>query len=181
MSKVTLEEINRTILTGMDEAQRKVAIEEAYGEAVYELLAMQQGDINRATAVVNYTPDDTGLARASLIGDCACVNHESKGMSCRHGWGWVWKARDLNMTGHRGSLKAEPCHGAKKFLDVETGKMIAHAPFAMNPDEFYRFQRSEWGDVSRLDAIELSQFNLATAEGQKNAWTPDNKDSKGDA
>ena len=178
---MSIKEINRTILTGMNEAQRKVAIEEAYGEPVYDLLAMQQGDINRATAVVNYTPDDTGLARASLIGDCACVNHETKAMTCRGGWGWKWVARDLNMTGHRGSLKAVACDGATKFLDIETGNMMTNAPFAMNPEEFYRFQRAEWGDVSRLDAIELSSFNLATAEGQKNSWTPDYKDSKGDA
>lgn len=170
-----IEETNRTILTGMNEEQRRVAIEVAFGEPCYDLLASQEGDINRATAVVNYQPDDTGLARAVLIGDCGCVNHQTKSMTCRHGWGWEWKARDLNMTGHRGSLKAVPCPSGKtaKVLDVDTGKMIMLAPFAMNQDNFYRFQRAEWGDVSRGDAKDLAAFNMAVSEGKNNAWKPD--------
>ena len=96
-------------------------------------------------------------------------------MECRHGWGWKWVARDLNMTGHRGSLKAIPCPSGKtaKTLDVETGEMILLAPFAMNPDNFYRFQRAEWGDVSRADAKDLAEFNLAISEGRDNGWKPD--------
>ena len=170
-----MKEIKRTILTGMTEEERKVAIEEAFGEPCYDLLASQEGDINRATAVVNYEPDDTGLARAVLIGDCGCVNHQTKSMECRHGWGWKWVARDLNMTGHRGSLKAIPCPSGKtaKTLDVETGEMILLAPFAMNQDNFYRFQRAEWGDVSRADARDLADFNLAVSEGRNNGWKPD--------
>ncbi|MBT4407360.1 MAG: hypothetical protein HOC79_05740 [Euryarchaeota archaeon] len=160
-----MNEINRTNLIGLNEDERKIAIEEAFGEPVYDLLAQQEGDINRATAVVNYPPDDTGLARAVLWGDCECDG------LCRQGWGWVWKAIDLNMTGHRGSLKAEPCVGAKKELNTETGELLTLAPFGMEADQFYRFQRAEWGDVSRADAIELSQFNLATAEGKKNQWS----------
>jgi len=170
-----MKEINRTILTGMNEEERKVAIEEAYDEPCYDLLASQQGDINRATAVVNYPPDDTGLPRVTLIGDCGCVNHHTKSHQCRDGWGWKWVARDLNMTGHRGSLKAIPCESGKtaKTLDVETGEMILLVPFTMNPDNFYRFQRAEWGDVSRADAKDLAEFNLAVSEGRDNGWKPD--------
>ena len=168
-----MKEINRIDITEMSQEERKKSINEAFGEEVYDLLAAQDGDINRTTAVVNYEADETGLARAVLIGDCECG-----GTTCRSGWGWIWKARDLDMTGHRGSLKAVPCDGAKKALIVETGKMMVLAPFAMNPDQFYRFQRAEWGDVSRQDAKELAAFSMATTEGQKNAWTPD---KKGDA
>jgi len=168
-----MEETNRIDITEMGEEERKRSINEAFGEDVYDILAALDGDINRTTAVVNYEADETGLARAVLIGDCGC-----KGALCRSAWGWIWKARDLDMTGHRGSLKAVPCEKAVKTLDVETGKMMALAPFAMNPDEFYRFQRAEWGDVSRQDARELAAFSQATTEGSKNAWTPD---KKGDA
>ena len=148
-----MKEINRIDITEMSQEERKKSINEAFGEEVYDLLAAQDGDINRTTAVVNYEADETGLARAVLIGDCECG-----GTACRSGRGWIWKA-----------------------LIVETGKMMVLAPFAMNPDQFYRFQRAEWGDVSRQDARELAAFSMATTEGQKNAWTPDSSDKKGDA
>ena len=170
-----LNEINRTELTELTEAQRKAAINEAYGEPVYDFLVELNGDtISRATAVVNYEHDEVNdVARASLIGDCGCG-----GSSCREGWGWIWDARDLNMLGHRGSLKVRPCDKVVCVFNAETGELEPLAPFGMNPDEFYRFERAEWGDVSSEDAQNLSAFNLAISEGKNNSWTPD---KKGDA
>ena len=156
-----LNEINRTELTELTEAQRKAAINEAYGEPVYDLLVELNGDtISRATAVVNYEHDEASdVARASLIGDCGCG-----GSSCREG--------------HRGSLKVRPCDKVVCVFNAETGELEPLAPFGMNPDEFYRFERAEWGDVSSEDAQNLSAFNLAISEGKNNSWTPD---KKGDA
>ena len=51
--------------------------------------------------------DAKGLPRVVAIGDCPC-----DGKSCRAGWGWTMKSRDLNMTGHRGSLWAVACEEA---------------------------------------------------------------------
>ena len=165
-----LEEISRIELTELTEEQRKEAINKAYDEPVYDLLVSMYGDtISRATAVVNYEHDEVNdVARASLIGDCGCG-----GQNCREGWGWAWKARDLNMLGHRGSLWAEPCGQAVCAFNAETGEMEALAPFGMDADEFHRYKTSDWGNASAEEAKNLAAFNLATSEGKNNEWTPD--------
>ena len=102
--------------------------------------------------------------RSVMLGDCPC-----RGASCRGAWGWTYKARDLNMSGHRGSLKAEPCESMPKRVFVPTtGEWMVEAPYGMNPEEFYRFQREEWGDVDEKGLADFMSANLAIAENKQN-------------
>jgi len=97
--------------------------------------------------------------RPVMLGDCACG-----GSSCRANWGWVWKARDLDMTGHRGSLKAVPCeHASATIFDPNVG-MLYPAPYGQDPEEFYRFQRPHWGDVDKIGLQNFMNANVASAE-----------------
>lgn len=108
--------------------------------------------------------------RPVLLGDCPC-----KGSKCRAAWGAVWNARDLDMTGHRGSLKTTPCDSmpATKF-DPTTGKFLRPAPFGMNPDEWYRYERAHWGDADKKDLAEFMNASVASGEGRKSGdWVVD--------
>ena len=100
--------------------------------------------------------------RAVILGDCAC-----RGANCRAAWGWKWNAHDLDMTGHRGSLWAEPCSSAKPTLfDPNNGMMYA-APWGMDPQEFYRYQRKDWGDTDKIGLQNFMNANVASAENKK--------------
>ena len=102
-------------------------------------------------------------ARPIMLGDCPC-----RGASCRAAWGWIYTGRDLNMTGHRGSLKAEPCaYMPKTIFSPATGEWLTQAPYGMNPEEYYRFQRKEWGDVDKAGLADFMAANLAIAENRQ--------------
>ncbi len=108
--------------------------------------------------------------RPVMLGDCPC-----KGSKCRAAWGAVWVARDLDMTGHRGSLKAEPCPSmpATEF-DPTTGKFLRPVPLGMNPDEWYRYERAHWGDANKEDLAEFMNASVASGEGrQAGDWVVD--------
>ena len=113
--------------------------------------------------------DKNGLPRVVVIGDCPCG-----GKSCRAGWQWIYAARDLDMAGHRGSLRAVACKEAPVIFDAKTGDSLPIAPMGMNAEEWSRYHTSSWGNVTQLDAQMLSAFNLATAEGKNNDWKVDN-------
>lgn len=99
--------------------------------------------------------------RAIMLGDCPCM-----GAHCRAAWGWEWKARDLDMTGHRGSLKANPCMDAKATIFDPTVGMLYPAPYGQDPEEFYRFQRPHWGDADKIGLANFMNANVATTEGR---------------
>lgn len=109
--------------------------------------------------------------RAVMLGDCACM-----GAKCRANWGWVWKARDLDMTGHRGSLKAVPCEDATPTIFDPNHGMLYPAPYGQNPEEFYRFQRPHWGDTDKIGLENFMNANVATTEGGRRSggdWVVD--------
>jgi len=108
--------------------------------------------------------------RPIMLGDCPC-----RGASCRGAWGWVYETRDLNMSGHRGSLKAQPCDSMPKRIFVPTtGEWMVEAPYGMNPEEHYRFQRDEWGDVDKVGLADFMAANLAISENrQTDNWRLD--------
>ena len=105
-----------------------------------------------------------------MLGDCPC-----KGSKCRAAWGAVWVARDLDMVGHRGSLKTQPCESmpATEF-DPATGNFLRPVPLGMNPDEWYRYERAHWGDVNKKDLAEFMNASVATGEGRQGGdWVVD--------
>ena len=108
--------------------------------------------------------------RPIMLGDCPC-----RGEHCRGAWGWSYAARDLNMSGHRGSLVANPCSSMPKRTFVPTtGEFMTEAPYGMNPEEYYRFQREEWGDVDDKGLADFMSANLAIAENRTNKhWKVD--------
>jgi len=109
--------------------------------------------------------------RAVMLGDCACM-----GAKCRANWGWVWKARDLDMTGHRGSLKAVPCEDAQATIFDPSVGMLYPAPYGQDPEQFYRFQRPHWGDVDKIGLANFMNANVSTAEigrGTGGDWVVD--------
>tara|TARA_R110002012_G_scaffold33393_3_gene97860 strand:- start:7687 stop:8367 length:681 start_codon:yes stop_codon:yes gene_type:complete len=109
--------------------------------------------------------------RPVMLGDCPC-----KGAHCRAAWGWTWSANDLNMTGHRGSMEVKPCKSFKATIfEPATGEMLYAAPYGMNPDEYYRFQRKEWGDVDKIGMANFMNANISTTEGKRQAadWQRD--------
>lgn len=108
--------------------------------------------------------------RPIMLGDCPC-----RGASCRGAWGWSYATRDLNMSGHRGSLVAQPCGLMPKRTFVPTtGEFMTEAPYGMNPEEYYRFQREEWGDVDEKGLADFMSANLAIAENRQNKhWKVD--------
>ena len=101
--------------------------------------------------------------RAIMLGDCSC-----RGADCRAAWGWTWKARDLDMTGHRGSLKAQPCSSAKATVFDPTIGMLYPAPYGQDPEEFYRFQRPHWGDADKIGLANFMNANVSTTEEGRN-------------
>tara|TARA_R110002051_G_scaffold267512_1_gene327458 strand:- start:1116 stop:1643 length:528 start_codon:yes stop_codon:yes gene_type:complete len=136
-----------------------------------QVLATIEGHEERITSLVVYEGyDNNGLPRVVATGDCPCA-----GAKCRAGWQWVMKARDLDMSGHRGSLWAVACEDAPKNFNAETGDVLPLPPMGVNAKEWSRFQTSRWGDVSKLDEQMLAQFSLATSEGATtNSWKVDN-------
>ena len=66
------------------------------------------------------------------------------------------------------------CEDAPIVFNAETGDALPLPPMGMNADEWSRYQTSSWGNVTKLDAATLSEFNLATAEGRNNSWKVDN-------
>ena len=106
------------------------------------------------------------------LGDCPC-----KGAHCRQAWGVPFDARDLNMTGHAGSLKAreDGCdHMPATHFDEESGKFIKPVPWSANPDNWYRYQRAVWGDITEEDRKMFMEANVVTAEGRSSGdWELD--------
>ncbi len=101
--------------------------------------------------------------RPIMLGDCPC-----KGADCRSAWGATWVARDLDMAGHRGSLKAQPCSSMKATrFDPSTGKMHYPVPLGMNPADWYRYERAHWGDANKKDLAEFMNASVASGEGKK--------------
>tara|TARA_R110000751_G_scaffold212519_3_gene316076 strand:+ start:432 stop:941 length:510 start_codon:yes stop_codon:yes gene_type:complete len=137
---------------------------------IEQVLSSIEGHEERITSLVIHDGfDNNGLPRVVVIGDCPCG-----GAKCRAGWQWIYKARDLDMQGHRGSLWAVACEDAPIVFNAETGDALPLPPMGMNADEWSRYQTSSWGNVTKLDAATLSEFNLATAEGRNNSWKVDN-------
>lgn len=137
---------------------------------IEQVLSTIEGHEERITQLVIHEGfDKNGLPRVVAHGDCPC-----NGDKCRAGWGWTMKARDLNMTGHRGSLWAVACEDAEVVFNAETGDTLPLPPMGVNAEEWSRYQTVNWGNVSKLDAQMLSEFNLATAEGRNNDWKVDN-------
>ena len=136
---------------------------------IEQVLQTIEGHEERITALRVFDEyDERGLPRVVAIGDCPCG-----GSNCRAGWQWVMKSKDLNMTGHRGSLWAVACQQAPIVFDAETGETLPLPPMGMNPEEWKRYQTSSWGNVSKLDEAILAEFNLATAENRSNDWKVD--------
>tara|TARA_R100001015_G_C4635138_1_gene203617 strand:- start:3833 stop:4381 length:549 start_codon:yes stop_codon:yes gene_type:complete len=146
---------------------------------IEQVLSRLDGFEQRVTKLVVYGEEDEdgnlvesfdtrGLPRVIAIGDCPCG-----GKSCRGGWQWVMRSKDLNMTGHRGSLWAVACEEAPIVFDAVTGESLPAPPMGVNADEWSRYQTSSWGNVSRMDAQILAEFNLATAENRNNDWKVD--------
>ena len=51
---------------------------------------------------------------------------------------------------------------------------MTEAPYGMNPEEYYRFQREEWGDVDEKGLADFMSANLAIAENRTNEhWRVD--------
>jgi hypothetical protein len=136
---------------------------------VAQVLKTIEGHEERITALnVHDEWDSNGLPRVVAIGDCPCG-----GSKCRAGWQWIYKARDLNMKGHRGSLWAVACEDAPVVFNAENGEVLPLPPMGMDATEWGRFQTSSWGNVSKMDEVILAEFNLATAESRGNSWKVD--------
>ena len=134
-----------------------------------QVLGAIEGSEERITSLVVYEGfDKNGLPRVVAVGDCPC-----NGSKCRAGWQWIYKARDLNMTGHRGSLWAVACEDAPVVFSAEIGEVLPLPPMGMDATQWGRFQTSSWGNTSKMDEATLAQFNLATAENRKNSWKVD--------
>lgn len=157
------------VITLTDENRNEMLLEHVFDgvDFVMEMFVEEHGDpsVIKGIAFVD--------ERTIMLGGCGC-----KGEYCRAAWGWIYNARDLSMRGHRGSLWTQLCpHGdnLNTQFDEETGRFLRPAPYGMNNEEFYRFQREHWGDVSSKNGLQdFMNANLATAEGQKNnTWKVD--------
>ena len=149
----------------LNDENREEKMREVYGEA-YDLMVELFGEPHRTTAIA-YTQ---GVP--VLMGDCPC-----EGEKCRAAWGWTWKSRDLNLSGHRGSLWAEVCESMPKTLFLaDTGEFTAPPPYAMDPEQFVRFLEMEWGtNISKRDIQLFTSANVASAESRKSygSWKVD--------
>ncbi len=160
-------ELTRAVqnITDLNDDNRLDAIADAYGAEGLAYLIENHGLPNRVLGIVAID------GRVAMLGDCAC-----RGAKCRGAWGWVWNARDLNMSGHRGSLKASPCEDAvATVFTPENGFMYA-APYGMDAEQFYRFQRPHWGDADKIGLQNFLAANIATAEqgrGGSGDWVVD--------
>lgn len=147
----------------VNDENRMQLLTEHLGEVTLEFLIQEFGEPTRVTGIAMID------GRAVPLGDCECM-----GEHCRANWGWVWKTKDLDMVGHRGSLWAEPCKSFKATIyDANTGEFAYAAPWGMAQEQFYRFQRKEWGDVDKLGLQNFMSANLATAENRQNSWKVD--------
>ena len=135
---------------------RMDVLADKFGAEVIALLIESEGEeqINRVQGIAMLD------GRPVMLGDCPC-----KGANCRAAWGAVWTAQDLNMSGHRGSLKTEPCGAmpASRF-DAQSGMFLRPVPLGMNPDNWYRFERAHWGDADRVGLANFMNANVATTE-----------------
>lgn len=147
-----------------DDDNRMDILADKFGAEVMAVIIEQFGMPDRVQGVAMID------GRAVMLGDCPC-----KGEKCRAAWGWEWVARDLNMSGHRGSLKAEPCKDFERTLfNTTLGEFQYRAPYGMDAEQFYRFQRNEWGDVDKAGLRDFMSANLAIAEGRKSKhWRVD--------
>ena len=150
----------------VDDTDRDAVIAEHFPAEALSVLTELYGEepIKRVQAIALMD------GRPTMLGDCPC-----KGSTCRAAWGAVWNTRDLDMTGHRGSMKTTPCPSmpATKF-DPTTGKFIRPAPLGMNPDEWYRYERAHWGDANKKDLAEFMNASVASGEGRKSGdWVVD--------
>ena len=118
--------------------------------------------------------DQRGLPVVFAVGDCPCG-----GDQCREGWGWEFKARDLNMAGHRGSLWAVACPSNDKVVfDPVTGEINAPPPMGVNAEEWNsgRYKKSEWGNaLTQLDKQTLAHFQQKFSEKRSggDTWVVD--------
>ena len=135
-----------------DENRMDVLADHFGAEALNHLIEMY-GEPTRAMGLAMVD------GRAIILGDCAC-----RGAKCRAAWGWVWNARDLNMHGHRGSLWAKPCESAVATVFTPENGFMFPAPWGMDEEEFYRFQRKDWGDVDKIGLQNFMDANVASAE-----------------
>ena len=151
------EKLTRAVqnIIDLNDDNRLDVLADAFGAEALAYLIEEHGLPNRVLGVAMID------GRAVMLGDCAC-----RGAKCRASWGWIWNARDLNMSGHRGSLKASPCEDAvASVFTPENGFMYA-APYGMDAEQFYRFQRPHWGDADKIGLQNFLAANIATAEGR---------------
>ena len=158
-----------TILTNIEltDENREAVMREHYGNEVYDLMVELHGEPTQVGRLKVATNGSSTFP--VLYGKCACL-----GDKCRDAWGWVWKARDLNMSGHRGSLWTVPCEDMEKVFDPDTGTMVVPAPYMMSPDEFARFRTQHWGSDKAAED-EFMRHNVASSEEHRR-----NKDLKVD-
>lgn len=167
-TKTDDEELTRAVqqVIDVDDTDRDAVLAEHMGADALTALATLYGEepIQRVQGIALMD------GRPVMLGDCPC-----KGSNCRAAWGAVWKARDLDMTGHRGSLKTEPCgHMPATKFDPTTGKFLRPVPLGMNPDEWYRYERAHWGDADKKDLAEFMNASVASGEGKKSGdWVVD--------
>ncbi len=155
------EELTRAVqqVIDVDNTDRDAVLAEHMGADALTALATLYGEepIQRVQGIAFVD------GRPIMLGDCPC-----KGEKCRAAWGVSWVARDLDMVGHRGSLKSQPCESmpATEF-DPATGKFLRPVPLGMNPDEWYRYERAHWGDANKADLANFMNANVASAENNK--------------
>ena len=137
-----------------------------------EVIAGKEHRITRLDVCAGYDKD--GLPLVFAIGDCPCG-----GSKCREGWGWEFKAIDLNMSGHRGSLWAVACEDNDKLeFDPTTGNITAPPPLGVNDEEWNsgRYEKSEWGNaLTQEDKQTLARFQQQYSEKRKGGsdWVVD--------
>lgn len=150
----------------LDDNNRIEVLGRTFGEAELQASIEIAGSPDRVMGVAIMD------GRPVMLGDCPC-----KGAHCRAAWGWTWKANDLNMTGHRGSLEAKPCESfTPTIFNPAIGEFQYAAPYGMDAEQFYRFQRKEWGDVDKLGLANFMAANIASAEsksGKSGDWVVD--------
>ena len=158
----------------LNDENRIEQLKEHFGETGVNMMIELYGEPTRVGGIAVGTLKD-GKVNMMMLGDCPCG-----GAKCRGAWGWMQKGRDLDMAGHRGSLKSVVCSSfVPRLFDPVLGEMICEAPYGMNQEHFYRFQRAHWGDASKQGLRDFLASNLAIAEGKtKSSWTPDEEASQ---
>lgn len=146
------------LTTELNDDNRIAELTTAFGEEGLAYLIENYGAPDRVTAI------EFVSGRPVMIGDCPCA-----GSNCRGAWGWVYETRDLNMAGHRGSLKAKPCsHMPTTHFDPDTGEFGVPTPYGMDDSMFHKFRSSNWGKGAGAGMQgQFLKANLASAEGQE--------------